>query len=256
MPSGRDASGIRLNRFLARAGVASRRKSDELIRAGAVEINGEVATSPGLTVSDLDDVRVDGARVRLPDSFEYILLNKPSGLIVTRSDPGGRATVFDRIPHLRGASVSVGRLDRDTTGVLLLTDDGQLAHRLAHPRFEVEKCYEAVVKGRPTAAAMRRLGEGVELDDGPTAAAQVRILSGRGASSETAGGAGETRLEIRLHEGRNRQVKRMCQTIGHPVLRLARTAFAGLTTAGLSSGRSRRLSAAEVDRLRTLVGLE
>ena len=253
--TGRDASGIRLNRFLARAGVASRRKSDEIIRAGAVQVNGEVAASPGRTVSVDDDVRVDGNRVHLPDSFEYILLNKPSGLIVTRSDPGGRATVFDRIPDLRGASVSVGRLDRDTTGVLLLTDDGQLAYRLAHPRFEVEKRYEAVVKGRPAAAAVRRLGEGVDLDDGPTAQAQVRILSGRRAPQATRGAAAETRLEIRLHEGRNRQVRRMCQAVGHPVVRLARTGFAGLTTAGLSSGQSRRLSAAEVGRLRSLVGL-
>ena len=172
-------------------------KSDEIIRAGAVQVNGEVAASPGRTVSVDDDVRVDGNRVHLPDSFEYILLNKPSGLIVTRSDPGGRATVFDRIPDLRGASVSVGRLDRDTTGVLLLTDDGQLAYRLAHPRFEVEKRYEAVVKGRPAAAAVRRLGEGVDLDDGPTAQAQVRILSGRRAP------AGDSRCRRRRRGSRS-----------------------------------------------------
>ena len=250
-PTSGDGSRLRLNRFLARAGIASRRKCDELIKAGAVQINGETVLTPGGTICpETDCVHVHGAIVRLPDSFEYIMLNKPEGLLVTRSDPGGRTTVFDHISGLRDGTVSVGRLDRDTTGVLLLTDDGQLAYRLSHPRFEIDKTYEVVVTGSPSAGAVGKLRGGVELTDGVTAPASVKVLS-RGHR-----GAPQSRLRISIHEGRNRQVRRMCEAIGHPVLHLDRPVFAGLTANSLGRGRSRPLKPSEISALFALVGLD
>ena len=168
---------MRLNRFMARAGIASRRKSDNLIRRGAVRVNGEVVAAPGSSVGEEDLVEVDGRLVRLPEDSQYLLLNKAAGTLVTHRDRGGRPTVFENLEEVRTATVAVGRLDRDTTGALLLTDDGELAHRLMHPRFEVDKRYRAMVEGTPSAAAMRQLRDGVLLDDGLTAPARVRIVS-------------------------------------------------------------------------------
>ena len=241
------ADKIRLNRFLARAGIASRRKSDDLIAAGAVRVNGEVVDRPGRVVDPrCDRVEVNGRRARLPESLQYVLLNKPAGLLVTRSDERGRATVFERTADLRPGVVAVGRLDRDTTGVLLLTDDGELAYRLTHPRYGIDKVYEAVVEGHPTGAALRCLRRGVELEDGMTSPADVQLLPGRDAQAV---------LQIRIHEGRKRQVKRMCEAVGHPVASLDRTEFAGLSCGRLRPGQSRELHAAEVGRLRVLAGL-
>jgi 23S rRNA pseudouridine2605 synthase len=230
---------MRLNQYLARAGVASRRGADELIRAGRVTVNGargELHTA----VSGTDTVAVDGRRV-MAQALAHVLLHKPAGVVTTARDPRGRATVVSLVPA-EPRIVPVGRLDADTTGALLLTNDGQLAHRLAHPRYGVEKTYVADVDGRPTNAVVRRLQEGVELDDGPTAPARVRLL-------------GPSRLELMLHEGRNRQVRRMCEAVGHPVKRLRRTAYAGLDVRGLRPGESRLLTRAEVNALRRLVGL-
>src|SRR5215217_6264683 len=167
---------MRLNAYLARAGIASRRGAEELIRAGRVTVNGEVA---GLAtfVEGADLVEVDGAEIA-PEPLTYVLLNKPAGVVTTARDPHGRPTVVGLVGHERRV-VPVGRLDADTTGMLLLTNDGPLAHRLAHPRYGVEKVYEADVEGRPTAEALRRLREGIELEDGPTAPARARRL-GRG----------------------------------------------------------------------------
>jgi 23S rRNA pseudouridine2605 synthase len=230
---------VRLNAFLARAGVASRRGADELIRAGRVTVNGE----PGRfdhAVGGRDRVEVDGARVEL-QQLTYVLLDKPAGTITTASDPQGRPTVIDVVAHdVRLAPV--GRLDADTTGLLVLTNDGDLAHRLAHPRYGVEKVYEAEVEGDPGAATLRRLAEGVQLEDGVTAPARVRRLE-------------KGRLELVLHEGRNRQVRRMCEAVGHPVRRLRRTGYGGLTADGLEPGRWRDLTRSEVAGLRRLVGL-
>ena len=240
---------MRLNRFMARAGVASRRKSDNLIRRGAVRVNGEVVAAPGRPVGGEDRVEVEGTLVRLPEDLQYLLLNKAAGTLVTRSDRSGRPTVFAGLEEVRAATVAVGRLDRDTTGALLLTDDGELAHRLMHPRFEVDKRYRALVEGVPSAAALRQLRDGVVLEDGMTAPARVRIVARPSAERPLC------ELELCVHEGRKHQIKRMCAAVGHRVRRLHREAFAGMTAAGLQPGQCRRLREAETRNLRSLVGL-
>ena len=226
---------MRLNAYLARAGIASRRGAEELIRAGRVTVNGEVA---GLAtfVEGKDRVEVDGAEVA-PDPLTYVLLHKPAGVVTTARDPQGRPTVVGLVGHERRV-VPVGRLDADTTGVLLLMNDGPLAHRLMHPRYEVDKVYEAEVEGEPSDEALEALRRGIALDDGPTAPAEVRRL-------------GPARLELTLHEGRKHQVKRMLAAVGHPVNRLHRSSYAGLTEDGLAPGQWRELNAAEVKALRT-----
>ena len=235
----RQDSPMRLNAYLARAGVASRRAADELIKTGRVSVNGrpgELSTFVGAG----DVVEVDGRPVA-KQRLAYVLLNKPPGVVTTARDPHGRQTVVGLVPA-EPRVVPVGRLDADTTGTLLLTNDGQLAHRLAHPRYEVDKVYEVEVEGEPSAGALRQLAEGVELDDGRTAPAHVRRLGG-------------SRLELTIHEGRKHQVKRMCEAVGHPVRRLHRSGYAGLVPAGLAPGEWRRLSGDEVAELRRLVGL-
>src|SRR6476659_7152649 len=218
---------MRLNAYLARAGVASRRRADELIKAGRVTVNGE----PGrlnTVVGAHDRVEVDGEEVA-GQRLAYVLLHKPAGVVTTARDPQGQPRV-----------VPVGRLDVDTTGVLLLTNDGQLAHRLAHPRYGVEKTYVAEVERDPDEDALRRLREGIELEDGWTAPAGARRL-------------GPGRVELVLHEGRKHQVKRMLSAVGYPVTRLHRSAYAGLTLEGLEPARWRELDADEVDQLRRAV---
>jgi pseudouridine synthase len=197
-------------------------------------VNGEVA---GLAtfVEGKDMVEVDGTEVA-PEPLTYVLLHKPAGVVTTARDPQGRPTVVGLVGHERRV-VPVGRLDADTTGVLLLTNDGRLAHRLMHPRYEVDKVYEAEVEGEPDEAALARLADGIELDDGVTAPARVRRL-------------GPSRLELTIHEGRKHQVKRMLAALGHPVTRLHRSSYAGLTADGLEPGEWRELTADEVKRLR------
>src|SRR5919201_2496495 len=226
---------MRLNAYLARAGVASRRRADELIKAGRVRVNGE----PGRLntfVQTGDRVEVDGEPVAA-QRLAYVLLHKPAGTVTTAHDPQGRPTVVDLV-DLPERVVPVGRLDVDTTGALLLTNDGPLAHRLAHPRYGVEKVYVVEVEGRPDDAALRALAEGVELEDGMTAPATARGLS-------------PSRIELTLHEGRNRQGKRMLEAGGHPGRRLHRSRYAGLTLEGLEPGAWRELEPSEVERLRS-----
>ena len=225
---------MRLNAYLARAGIASRRGAEELIRAGRVTVNGEVV---GLAtfVEGGDRVEVDGEEVE-PERLTYVLLHKPAGVVTTASDPHGRPTVVGLVGHERRV-VPVGRLDADTTGVLLLTNDGPLAHRLMHPRYEVDKVYVVDVEGEPEEDALSRLAEGVELEDGVTAPARVRRLA-------------PSRLEVTIHQGRKHQVKRMLAAVGHPVTRLHRSSYAGLTADGLEPGEWRELSADELVRLR------
>jgi 23S rRNA pseudouridine2605 synthase len=230
---------VRLNRYLARAGVASRRGADELIKAGRVTVNGR----PGelnTFVESRDVVAVDGERVGKQE-LAYVLLHKPLGVVTTARDPEGRATVVDLVGH-ESRVVPVGRLDVDTSGALVLTNDGDLAHRLAHPRYGVEKTYVADVQGDLTPAVVSSLASGVELEDGVTAPARVRQL-------------GRSRVELVLHEGRNRQVRRMLEALGHPATRLRRTAYAGLDLRGIEPGLWRELTRDEVAALRKLVGL-
>ncbi len=231
---------MRLNAYLARAGVASRRRADELIKAGRVRVNG-ARGELNTTVGRRDRVEVDGRAVA-PQQLTYVLLNKPVGVVTTARDPQGRPTVTSLIRH-SATVMPVGRLDADTTGALLLTNDGQLAHRLAHPKYEVEKVYVADVEGRPADGELARLSRGIELDDGPTAPARARRLAAQ-------------RIELALHEGRKHQVKRMLAAVGHPVRRLHRSRYAGLSADDLPPGAWRELTRSEVALLRGLVGLD
>ena len=221
---------MRLNAWLARAGVASRRGADELIKAGRVLVNGE----PGQLntfVESSDRVELDGVLLS-KQGLAYVLLHKPTGVVTTARDPAGRLTVVDLVDH-PARVVPVGRLDIDTAGVLLLTNDGELANTLAHPRYEVDKVYVAEVEGDPSDETLAQLAAGIELEDGMTAPAVVRRV-GRG------------RVELTIHEGRNRQVKRMLERVGHPVKRLRRTRYGKLTIDGLAPGEWRELSSEEV----------
>lgn len=224
---------MRLNAYLARAGVASRRGADELIKGGRVRVNGELGQL-NTFVGARDVVEVDGEQVAL-QQLAYVLLHKPGGVVTTARDPQGRPTVVGLVDH-PARVVPVGRLDADTTGALLLTNDGPLAHRLAHPRYGVEKVYEVEVEGEPSDEALARLSEGVELDDGPTAPAKARRLA-------------PSKLELILHEGRKHQVKRMCEAVGHPVVRLHRSRYAGLDLRGLKPGEWRELNSDELETL-------
>ena len=227
---------MRLNAYLARAGVASRRKADELIKAGRVTVNGD----PGQLntfVGAHDFVEVDGRPVT-KQRLAYVLLHKPAGVVTTASDPHRRRTVVELV-DVPERVVPVGRLDADTTGALLLTNDGELAHRLAHPRYGVEKTYVADVAGRPSDAALRALEEGLELDDGPTAPARARRLA-------------PSRVELTIHEGRKHQVKRMLEAVGHPVTRLHRSAYAGISADDVEPGAWRELIREEIERLRSV----
>ena len=242
---------MRLNRFLARAGIASRRKSDVLIQSGAVEVNGEIAADPWRSiVVGRDRVEVRGSRVALPDAFEYVVMHKPAGCLVTHRDTHDRPTVFAQLEGLHPGTVAVGRLDRDTTGLLLLTDDGELAFRLTHPRFGVDKRYEVVVRGEPGSAALTRLRHGIELGDGRTAPARVQVQGGRTSAQGT-----EMQLTVSIHEGRKRPIRRMFKAVGHPVLALKRVALDGLELDLPRAGQWRHLTAAEVRKLRAQVGL-
>ena len=225
---------VRVNRYLASTGMGSRRAVEDVIRAGRVTVNGAVADL-ATRVEEGDDVRVDGKPVR-PEAVVAVLLNKPRGVVTTASDPQGRPTVTGLV-EVGARLFPVGRLDRDTTGVLILTNDGALADHLMHPRHGVAKTYRARIQGEPGEADLDRLRAGVELDDGPTAPAEVHY---RGSSV----------IEITIHEGRNRQVRRMCAAIGHPVIHLHRTAYAGLTAGRLDPGEWRQLTAAEIAELR------
>jgi pseudouridine synthase len=227
---------MRLNAWLARAGIASRRGADELIKAGRVTVNGK----PGQLntfVEARDRVALDG-RILTQQRLAYVLLHKPAGVVTTARDPQRRRTVVDLVDH-PARVVPVGRLDVDTTGALLLTNDGELAHRLAHPSREADKVYVAEVDGDPTTETLAQLERGVELDDGRTAPARARRL-------------GSGRVELTIHEGRKHQVKRMLAAVGHPVRSLHRSVYAGLTLEGLEPGGWRELEPFEVDRLRRL----
>lgn len=233
---------LRLQKFLARAGIASRRGSEDLMTAGRVSVNGQVVTELGSRVDPaVDTVAVDGVVVTLDGSSVYAVLNKPAGYVTTMQDPQGRPTVAELIAELGPGVFPVGRLDLDTTGVLIVTSDGLLAYRLMHPKFHVTKTYEAVVKGALRDSDLEPLRSGMELDDGPTKPASARVI-------ETVGL--RTRVELQLSEGRKRQVKRMFAAIGHPVLQLHRSAFGPVVLGGLEEGCTRPMTDAEIAGLR------
>ena len=229
---------MRLVKFLATAGVASRRAAEEIVRAQRVTLNGETVTDPARDVTDADLVAVDGTPVAPEADRAVYVVNKPAGVVSTASDPQRRRTVVSLIPS-KVRLYPVGRLDIDTTGLILLTNDGELAHRLTHPSFEVPRTYRVVVTRPPVRErALRALRNGVELEDGRTAPARVRRLGERGEI-----------LELTIHEGRKRQVKRMCEAVGHRVRSLERVAFGPLVLGGLAPGAHRRLTNAEVEAL-------
>ena len=227
---------MRLGKHLAHAGIASRRASEALIADGRVTVDGAVITDPARDVSGEEAIAVDGELVRGPGARVVYALHKPAGVVSTAADTHGRPTVVDLVPTGQRL-YPVGRLDADSTGLILLTNDGDLAYALTHPRFEVQRTYRARVNGRPSERALRALREGVVLDDGRTAPAQVRMVSAH-------------ELELTIHEGRKHQVRRMCEAVGHRVVELRRVAFGPLRLGDLTTGRHRRLTAAEVQRLR------
>jgi 23S rRNA pseudouridine2605 synthase len=224
--------GERLQKVLARSGIGSRRACEVLIVEGRVTVNGQTAELGRRVSVDSDLVEVDGAAIGIRPDLVHYLLNKPAGVVTTADDPQGRSTVLDLVP-VEPRVFPVGRLDLDTEGLLLLTNDGELTHRLTHPSFGVDKEYLAHVEGRPTRSALRRLREGVELEDGITAPAQVGVVT-------------DGLLRIVIHEGRNRQVRRMCEAVGYPVKRLVRNRIGPLTDRKLKPGAWRALTVDEV----------
>jgi 23S rRNA pseudouridine2605 synthase len=237
---------MRLAKYLAHAGVASRRAAETVIAGGRVSIDGEIVLDPARDVGENNRVSVDGRVLDGPEPRVVYAVHKPLGVLSTAHDSHGRPTVVELLnkdpthPSARLRLYPVGRLDADSSGLILLTNDGELANRLTHPRFEVEKTYSATFGGSPVGdGALRALRRGVELDDGPTAPARVRRVRGN-------------RIELTIKEGRNRQVRRMGEAIGHPVLALERVAFGPLRLEGLAPGQNRRLDEQEIERLRAL----
>jgi 23S rRNA pseudouridine2605 synthase len=227
---------VRLAKYLAHGGVASRRAAERIIGSGRVTVGGRIVRDPAADVGDGDDVRVDGSAV-LAEPREVWAVNKPVGVVSTAREPGRRPAVVDLVDS-RARLYPVGRLDSNSTGLLLLTNDGELANRLTHPRYEVAKAYRVSLRRPPSAGDLRRLAGGVELDDGPTAPAEVGRL-------------GEREIEIVLREGRNRQVRRMVEAVGNGVVALRRVRFGPIELGRLAEGQSRRLSAEEVEVLRS-----
>ncbi|PSQ98827.1 MAG: rRNA pseudouridine synthase [Bacteroidetes bacterium QS_9_68_14] len=237
--------GMRINKYIAHCGVTSRRKADDLVEDGRVQVNGQTVTEHGTQIQRGDRVQVNGEAISL-DAPTYFLLNKDKDTISTTDDPKGRDTVLDLLntsENEKEGLFPVGRLDRNTTGALLLTNDGDLAHRLMHPRYEIEKVYFVRVRQNVKPDQIDRLRRGVELEDGPAAADRVAYA---GSKNE---------IGLSLHEGRNRQVRRMMEALGHEVVHLQRTSYAGLTTEGLRRGHARRLHEHEVGALHRLVDL-
>lgn len=232
---------IRLQKYIAQCGVASRRRAEEMIQAGRVKVNGDIVTEMGTRVSEQDKVEVDGKHIKMEKKLVYIMLNKPSGYVSTVSDPRGRKTVLDLIEGVNERIYPVGRLDYDTTGLIILTNDGDFTFETTHPRQETLKTYIAEVLGMPSNKALQSLRNGIMLDNKLTSTAQVEVIDTKPKS---------TVLKIIIHEGRYRQVKRMCEAVGHPVLRLKRTAVGSLTLGDLRPGEWRYLSIKEVKQIR------
>ncbi|KIL44241.1 23S rRNA pseudouridine(2605) synthase RluB [Jeotgalibacillus soli] len=234
----------RLQKVIAHAGVASRRKAEELIQAGKVKVNGTVIKELGVKVGPSDKIEVEGIKIERENRV-YFLLYKPTGIISAVNDDKKRKVVTDFFPHVQERIYPVGRLDYDTSGLLLLTNDGEFAHLLTHPKYEIHKTYVARVKGLVSRESLRKLERGIKLEDGMTAPANAKVLSADKKKDKTI-------IEITIHEGRNRQVRRMFDAIGHPVQKLKRERYAFLNLAGLNAGDARELTPHEVKQLRAL----
>lgn len=230
---------MRLQKFIATCGIASRRHAEELISEGRVQVNGVIVTKMGVTVSPDDRVECDGKPVKLKDDFVYIMLNKPAGYVTTVADPEGRKTVMDLLTGIKERVYPVGRLDYDTTGLLIMTNDGDFTFLSTHPGHEINKTYLAVVPGIPSEDELNKMRNGIMLDGRPTSRAKVELVEAKRSNAV---------LRITIHEGRNRQVKRMCEAIGRPVLDLMRISFGGLALGDLEPGEWRYLSADEIKR--------
>lgn len=233
----------RLQKVMANRGIASRRKCEELIRAGRVSVNGQIVREMGLKVCDSDLISVDGRKLKTEESKVYVILNKPKGYVTTVSDPEGRKTVMDLVTGIGARIYPVGRLDYDTEGLLLMTNDGEMSYALTHPRYGVDKSYIVRVWGTPTREALQQLARGVQLEDGITAPARVKLLS-RGRQSE---------IKLTIHQGKNRQVRRMLEAVGHRVVSLRRIQFGPLDLEGIAPGKFRHLTRAEVRALTSVV---
>tara|TARA_B100001123_G_scaffold226409_1_gene254830 strand:+ start:9420 stop:10205 length:786 start_codon:yes stop_codon:yes gene_type:complete len=242
--------GIRIQKIIAAAGVASRRAAERFMLEGRVTVNGTVISTLGARANpEGDDIRVDGRRVARKVKRRYLLLNKPRGFVTTRSDPQHRPTVMDLVPGVRESVYPVGRLDYDSEGLLLLTNDGELAARVTHPRHGLERVYEARIRGVPGAGTLKRLTRGVMIDGRLYSAAQATVMSaGRGQRGD------QSLLQVALTEGRNRQVRQMCGAVGHPVVRLRRIRIGPIQDMTLPPGRFRDLTNGEVVALREAVG--
>jgi 23S rRNA pseudouridine2605 synthase len=247
MTESTEPGGIRLQKALAQAGVGSRRAAELLIEQHRVEVDGQVVTEFGMRVDpSVAVIRVDGERIPPVSPNVYLVLNKPRGVVTTMSDPQGRASIADYVADRPERLFHVGRLDTDTEGLLLLTNHGEFAHRLAHPSYEVSKTYVAEVEGNVKPATLRRLLDGVELEDGSAQADTVKVISSI---------KGRTLIEMSLHEGRNRIVRRMFDAVGHPVKRLTRTAIGPVRRGNLHTGELRELNDKELGQLLDLVDL-
>jgi len=237
----------RLQKFMAHAGIGSRRNCEELILQGKVKVNGQIITILGTKIDpEMDEIEVNNKLIKEKEDMLYILLNKPDGYVTTSQDPQGRPTVIDLIKEINKRIYPVGRLDYETEGLLLLTNDGELAYRLTHPKYKVNKVYQALVKGRPSNEAIEHLRRGVLLEDGLTEPAEIKILDKI---------ANNTLIELTIHEGKNRQVRRMCKAVNHPVINLKRTKIGSLDLGNIKLGSFRFLTKDELRWLRNSVGL-
>lgn len=244
----------RLQKAIARLGIASRRHAEELIRKGLVKVNGRIVTTPGTKVTAQDQIEIEGCQDKKPaarrENYVYYLLHKPEGVITSAYDPQNRKTVVDILRQkIKRRVYPVGRLDYNTSGLLILTNDGELTYRLTHPRYGVDKVYRAWLKGPVAPKALKMLQEGVLLADGLTSPAKITKVE------QANGGNNLTVVEITIHEGRNRQVRRMFDAVGHPLVRLQRIAFGPIRLNGMKPGEFRPLTAEEIARLRSEVGL-
>ena len=238
---------MRLNKFLAKAGIASRRAADLLLKQGRIAVNGNIVTTPGSVVDEtVDEITFDGKRVTLPEEFVYILLNKPVGYLVTCKDNFKRPIVLDLVRKYSQLVRPVGRLDLDSSGLLLLTNDGELAFRLAHPRYKIDKKYLVKCEGFTSDEEIEKLRNGIELDDGMTWPAEVELISRSKNSS---------RFHITIHEGRKRQIRRMCRVLGHSAVILQRAEYGSIKLGSLKAGAYRLLKQEEVETLKSSVGL-